>query len=86
MHDLALQIGQIDPVVIDDADRPDPGGGQIEEHRRAEPTGPDHQDARREQLFLPLLANFVEDQVAGVPLELLFTQLHHKPSNKVVDR
>ncbi len=76
MHDLALQIGQIDPVVVDDAERADPGGGEIEQQRRAEPAGADHQHARRQQLFLPLLADLVEDQMAGVAPELLFAQFH----------
>ena len=33
MHDLALQVGQVDPVGVGDADRPDPGGGEVEQHR-----------------------------------------------------
>ena len=86
MHDLALQIGEIDPVVVDDADRPDTGGGQVHQHRRAEAAGADHQYARGEQLFLPLLADLVEDQVAGVTLELFFVEFHHNPSNNAVDR
>src|SRR5438874_1693140 len=76
MHDLALQISQIDPVVVDDADRPDTGGGKIQQHRRAEPAGPDDQHARLQELFLPLLADLVEDQVAGISLKLLFAEFH----------
>ena len=51
VDDLALQIGQIDPVVVDDADRPDPGGREVEQHRRAEPAGADDQHARLQQLL-----------------------------------
>ena len=76
MHDLALQIGQIDPVVVDDADRPDTGGGEIEQHRRAEPAGADDEHARLQQLFLSLFADLFEDQVAGISLKLLFAEFH----------
>ena len=82
MHDLALQIGQIDPVVVDDPERADPGGGEIEQQRRAEPAGADHQHARRQQLFLPLLADLVEDQMARIAPELLFAQFHRMSCRK----
>jgi hypothetical protein len=39
---LALQVGQRDGVGVDQAQGPDPGGGQIEGGRRAQPPGPDH--------------------------------------------
>ncbi len=88
VHDLALQIGQVDPVGIGDADRPDAGRRKVEQHRRAETAGADDEDARLEQPQLPLLADLVEDQVARVALELLLAQLHrsHTPSNNAVDR
>ena len=76
MHDLALKVGQIDPVIVDHAERADPGGGEVEQQRRAEPAGADHQHARRQQLFLPLLADLVEDQMARIAPELLFAQFH----------
>ncbi len=65
MGDLALQVGQVDAVVIDDAERADPGRREIEEERRAEPAGTDDEDARGEQLGLPLLADLVENEMAG---------------------
>ena len=43
---LALQIGQRHRVVVDDAERADAGGREIEQHRRAEAAGADHQHAR----------------------------------------
>ena len=33
VHDLSLEIGQIDPIVVDDPDRPVSGGGEVEQHR-----------------------------------------------------
>src|SRR6516164_11377669 len=88
MDDLALQIGQVDPIGIGDPDRPDTRRCEIEQHRRAETAGPDDEDARLEQAQLTLLADLVEDQVARVTLKLLLAQLHrsHIPSNSGVDR
>ena len=89
VDDLALQIREIDRVVVDDAERADPGRGKIEQERRAEPARADHQHARRHQPRLPLLADLVENQVAGVALELRFGEgvvRHHNPSNSAVDR
>ncbi len=48
MGDLALQVGQVDAVVIDDAERADPGRREVEEERRAEPAGADDEDPRRQ--------------------------------------
>ena len=45
MNDLALQVGQIDGVVVDDAERADAGGGQVQQQRRAEPARTHHQHA-----------------------------------------
>ena len=38
---LAVQIGKIDHVVVDDADRPHSRSGQIKRRRRAQPAGAD---------------------------------------------
>ena len=70
MDDLALQIGQIDGVVVDDAERADPGRSEIKQQRRAEPAGADDEDACGQQLLLAFLANLVQHQVSGVALEL----------------
>ncbi len=90
MHDLALQVGQVDPVVVDDPDGSDPGGGEIEQHRRAEPAGADDQHARLQQPRLAFLADLVEDQMPGIALKLLLAEFHARspqsPSNSAVDR
>ena len=91
MGDLALQVGQVDAVVIDDAERADPGRREVEEERRAEPAGADDEDARGEQLRLTLLADLVEDEMAGIAMELCLCEFHmpvhyHIPSNRAVER
>ena len=40
---LALQVGGVDDVVVDEAERADPGRGQVERGRGAEPAGADQQ-------------------------------------------
>ena len=46
MNDLALQVGEIHDIVIDDAERADSGRRQVEQQRRAEAAGADHEHAR----------------------------------------
>ena len=71
VDDLPLQVGEADHVVVDDADRADPGGGEIERHRRAEPAGADDQHARRLEALLAGAADLGEHDVARVALQLL---------------
>ena len=39
---LALQVGEVDGVVVDDTEGADAGRGEIERRRRAESAGADH--------------------------------------------
>ncbi|KAF0128679.1 MAG: hypothetical protein FD152_2284 [Xanthobacteraceae bacterium] len=71
VDDLALQVGERHAVVVDDADGADAGGGEVEEQRRTESAGADHQDPRRLQLLLAGPSHLAQDDVAGVSLEFL---------------
>ena len=68
---LALEVGQVDGVEVDDADRADAGRGQVEGSRRAEPAGADHEHLRVEQLRLSLGPDLGDQQVTAVALLLL---------------
>ena len=68
---LALEVGEVDDVVVDDAERADAGGGEVERGRRAEAAGAEQQHLRVEQLQLALEADLGEQQVARVALALL---------------
>ena len=57
VDDLALQVRVVDDVGIDDAERADACGGEVERRGRAEPAGADQQHARVEQ---PLLAGLAD--------------------------
>ncbi len=71
MDDLALEIVEADAVAIDDADLADAGRRQIENERRAEAAGADHQHARRLQLLLALAADLLQHQLALVAFDLV---------------
>ena len=74
VQDLALEIAAVDVVVVDDADRPHPGGCQIERRRRTQPAGADQQHAGIQQLDLAGLAQVGQDEMAGVAFALVGPQ------------
>ena len=51
-------------------------GGQIHQHRRAEPTRADHEHLRGLELLLALAADLTQHQVALVALDLFRRQGH----------
>ena len=71
VDDLALEVADVDDVEVDDADRPDAGGGEVERRRRAEAAGADEQRLRAEQPRLAGGADLGDQQVAAVALLLL---------------
>ena len=73
---LALQIGERDLVVIDDAKRADTGSGEIEQHRRAQPAGADDQHTRALERRLAGSADLAQHDVARIPFQFVRGQLH----------
>ena len=71
VDDLALEVGEVDLVVVDDAERADAGRREVERGRRAEPAGAQQQHLRLEQLGLALEADLRDEDVARVALALL---------------
>jgi hypothetical protein len=71
VDDLALQVGEVDDVVVDDAERPHARRGEVERGRRAEAAGAQQQHLRVEQLGLALGPDLGEQDVAPVALLLL---------------
>ncbi len=74
MDDLALEVGQVDLIVVDDAQRPHARRGQIQRDRAAEPAGAEQQHLGVEQLLLTVGPNLGEQQVARVALALFGAQ------------
>ena len=71
MDHLALEVGEVDLVVVDDAQRAHPGGRQIQRRGRAQAAGSEQQHLGVEQLLLALGADLGNQQVARVALALL---------------
>ena len=71
VQDLALQVGEVDRVCIDQGELADAGRGQIHRRRRAEPSGADDDRVRVEKTLLSLDAEFVDKDMAGIAEQLI---------------
>ena len=71
MGNLALQISQIDRIVIDQRDVADASRTQVQRCGRAQAAGTNDQHMRGQDAFLPLNADFVEQDVARIAQKLL---------------
>src|SRR5439155_1018881 len=71
VQDLALQVGLVDDVGIDDPERADAGRSEVERGGRAEAARPDQEYARLQQLQLALFADLGDQQMAAVAGALL---------------
>ncbi len=76
VNDLALEIGKIDRVKIDDADFADAGGGQVHGDGRAQPARADADDAGGANLLLPGQPDFRQNQMPRVAANFVIVQLH----------
>jgi hypothetical protein len=70
VEDLALEVRDVDDVEIDEPERADPCGGEVERQRRAEASCADAEHLRRLEPLLPVHRHFGHDQVARKPLDL----------------
>ena len=78
VDDLALEIGEIDRVEIDDADFADAGGGEVHGDGGAEAARADADDAGGANFLLARQADFGQDQMARVTADFVIVQLHTK--------
>ncbi len=63
---LALEVRRLDDVVVDDAERPHPGRGEVEQRGRPEAAGADDEDPGRAQPSLADAAEVGQEEVARV--------------------
>jgi hypothetical protein len=69
--DLALQISEINHIIIGNGDCANARAREIKRHRRAEAARADDERARGKQTRLPVDADFVEQDVARIAKQLL---------------
>ena len=80
VQDLALQVGAVDDVHIDDAERADTRRRQVQARRAAEAAGAEQQHLGIEQLHLTFLAHLGQQQMALVAVLLVGIEaLGHLP-------
>jgi hypothetical protein len=70
VHDLALQVGEVDLLVVAEGDGAHSRRCEVERDRRAEPSRSDHQRARGEQFLLAFDADLRQQNVAAVAQQL----------------
>jgi hypothetical protein len=75
VDDLALEIGLVDDVEIDEADGADSRGGEVKRQRGSEAAGADAEDLRGLELLLALHSDLGKDEVAGVAGDLFVREL-----------
>src|SRR5262249_13793720 len=66
VEDLALEVRLVDDVVVDDPERADPRGGEVDRGRTAEAARADAEDLCAEELRLALLADLGDREVTKV--------------------
>src|SRR5690606_11428593 len=71
---LALQIRDVDAIVVDDAERADAARREIQRRGRAEPAGTDDENARAFELLLPRDPDFAQHEMSAVAHALGFGQ------------
>ncbi len=73
---LAVEIGQLDRIIIDYGDLADARTGERRNDRAADPARSDDRDFRRFELALPDSAELRQDDVPRVPVELFVGEAH----------
>ncbi len=69
VEDLALEVREVETIIVDDADVTDPGGSQVQQCRRPEASGTDDKDPGRLETFLSRAADLLKEDVPRVAAE-----------------
>jgi hypothetical protein len=76
MQNLALQIGEIDRIEVQQANFAYASRRQIQSDGRSQSACADAKDAGRADLSLPGKAHFRQDQMPRIPANFVVVQLH----------
>src|SRR5438874_921575 len=75
VDDLALQIGEVNDVEVDDSQRSYSRGGQVHSQRRTQPSSADTEHARGLELLLAIQRDLRHYDVPAVAEQLFFRKL-----------
>jgi hypothetical protein len=70
VDDLALEVAQVNGVIVHNAQSPDAGRSQVQKRRRSQATGTYDKDFRILKPALAHRADFGNDEMPGVPFHL----------------
>jgi hypothetical protein len=70
MHDLALEVREVDAVAVADRDASHAARGEVEKRRGAQASRADDERVGREKALLRLLAELVQQEMAAVSKSL----------------
>src|SRR5690625_3300885 len=80
VDDLPLPVGKVDMIVIDNPQRADTAGGQIQKNGGAEAARANHRHPRLHQAPLSFVADLGHDQLTRVAFDLCVAEIVHGPS------
>src|SRR5208282_5091667 len=86
VQNLALEVGIIHGIEIDDAYLADAGGGEVHGDWRAEAAGADAQDAGALDFLLACQTDFRQNQVPRVTADFVIVQFHKSSGTKYYRR
>src|SRR6185312_7903810 len=76
VKDLALEIGQVHYIAVDQPNGADSCSGQIQCRRGTEATGADEKNPGFGDFPLPLAADFRQQDMPAVTVDLFFSKIH----------
>src|ERR1700682_1240834 len=85
MQRLPREVGQLDHVTIDDRHPPDTRGCEIEDHRRAQRSRPDHEHSGELEPGLASFSPPVQDQLPAVALDLRVAEHRRSATHGLVE-
>jgi hypothetical protein len=77
MQDLAVQVGDVYHVKVNEAQGAYSGCGQVQAGRRTQPASPDEEDARPQEFPLPPTAHIGQDDLTAVTPYLFLRETEH---------
>jgi hypothetical protein len=75
VENLALQIAELDLVIVGQYDVPHPRRSQVAGGRGTQAGGPNHQDSSRQQSLVTFDSELIQQYVPGISEQLLI--VHH---------